>query len=350
MHLEPRTDPEIPTPIDAESIARYMPPAADALGQLGPQQYEYFQGCSELSFNPSASDYSPINAVYLADASLLSYADCATSQGVEREIAPPLRRLFRSAPRVKVFLSSAQCWGLKIPDDTIQCVVAHDDTLGIVAFRGTLPSHMGNWLTDAEFTLADEPGPTPCRVHHGFQTALDCIWQGNSGLSQYLQTECSEHSGVKWWFTGHSLGAAMATLGALRFGRAQGLYTYGSPRVGDHALVEQLATRVRSHFRFVNHHDIVTQVPFFPPYEHAGKTIQLVEHRSSSGLMQLLDHVGLHLDLDAHFESDLRHFFNDLSQLQGSLEEHGLLRACLDHAPIFYSKLLWNALAAAQAT
>jgi predicted lipase len=75
---------------------------------------------------------------------------------------------------------------------------------------------------------------------------------------------------LPWWFTGHSLGAALATLAARRFGRALALYTYGSPKVGDAAFVAQVARSVVTHYRFVNHRDIATRFPHLAPFEHAG--------------------------------------------------------------------------------
>jgi pimeloyl-ACP methyl ester carboxylesterase len=62
------------------------------------------------------------------------------------------------------------------------------------------------------------------------------------------------------YVTGHSLGAAMATIAASRIqDRVTALITFGSPRVGDTAFVKSL---VVDHYRVQNNCDDVTKVPF----------------------------------------------------------------------------------------
>ena len=118
-----------------------------------------------------------------------------------------------------------------------------------LAFRGTQPDSLSDLLADADFRLEDWPGGG--RVHRGFQAALHSLreqidrWLGDVGERTLV-------------VTGHSLGAAMATLMAA--GRpAAILISFGSPRVGDQAFVDSLAGRdVR---RFVDTADLVARVP-----------------------------------------------------------------------------------------
>ena len=73
------------------------------------------------------------------------------------------------------------------------------------------------------------------------------------------------------WFTGHSLGGALATLAAdrcirqgamLGLGDLGGVYTFGSPLVGNRHFADGFNSRVRGRsFRFVNDQDGVTKVP-----------------------------------------------------------------------------------------
>lgn len=79
---------------------------------------------------------------------------------------------------------------------------------------------------------------------------------------------------------GHSLGGAMAILAAARCARLPetanpaGLYTYGSPKVGN----KTYASYVKNFFipgaRWVNNVDIVTKVPLWP-YKHTSHSTYL---------------------------------------------------------------------------
>ncbi len=74
--------------------------------------------------------------------------------------------------------------------------------------------------------------------------------------------------GWRLLITGHSLGAALATLLASQH-QPTALYTFGSPRVGDTRFVETLQS-VDNH-RYVDCCDIVTRVPLpVMGYDHVG--------------------------------------------------------------------------------
>ncbi|KAJ9529583.1 hypothetical protein QJQ45_013902 [Haematococcus lacustris] len=85
-------------------------------------------------------------------------------------------------------------------------------------------------------------------------------------------------AGRRLWVTGHSLGGAMATLTALGLKRqgynVAGLYTFGSPRVGNAGfsrLFRDAGLWTRS-YRFVNEDDAVPQVPLtVMGYAHVGQ-------------------------------------------------------------------------------
>jgi triacylglycerol lipase len=109
------------------------------------------------------------------------------------------------------------------------------------------------------------------RVHSGFQREVDDLWpmlqRAMAGNRQPL------------WFAGHSLGGAMATICARRFwlsktlSHPEGLFTFGSPRVGDRAYV----TYCRMvHYRWVNNNDVVTRVPpTWWGYRHGGREMYI---------------------------------------------------------------------------
>ena len=143
----------------------------------------------------------------------------------------------------------------------------NDDDLVIVC-RGTEPTQFADIAAD----LAAIPVPSSTGVgktHLGFKKSVDNIWHDLEELAQdYGKTRTI-------WCTGHSLGAAMATIVAYRLQRAdnlpnpQALFTYGSPRVGNKAYIKGIEATGVLHFRFVNNADIVARVPLWP-FRHFG--------------------------------------------------------------------------------
>jgi triacylglycerol lipase len=130
----------------------------------------------------------------------------------------------------------------------------------IVAFRGT--SSWKDAHTDLDLT------PTPWRgvhVHSGFLKSLT----GLSGtvLSDEINKHAKFPSDPEVVFTGHSLGAALAILGAYmchttRIFPVHSVHTFGCPRIGleDFQIDYDMHLRARTH-RYVNNNDIVTRVP-----------------------------------------------------------------------------------------
>ena len=77
------------------------------------------------------------------------------------------------------------------------------------------------------------------------------------------------------WFTGHSLGGALAMLAGARMYleeprlAADGVYTYGQPRTCDGKLAKAYNKGYRDRmYRFVNNNDVVPQLPPEPYYTH----------------------------------------------------------------------------------
>jgi hypothetical protein len=129
----------------------------------------------------------------------------------------------------------------------------HDDpdpskTLAVVAFRGTDASDPTDLGDDAKFFQTK--WPQGGLVHRGFAEALGQILPS--------LTEALAQVSGRILFTGHSLGAALATLLA-SIRRPDFLYTFGSPRVGDSEFVSTL--NGLGNRRFVNCSDIVTRIP-----------------------------------------------------------------------------------------
>ncbi len=107
------------------------------------------------------------------------------------------------------------------------------------------------------------------QVHRGFRNYTDYLWNN-------VKDHVLDNENKTLWLTGHSLGAAIATLMARRFAldnllpKPEALFTYGSPRVGDRTYINQFNDKIKHH-RWVNDGDIVTKVPFSPWYYHCGE-------------------------------------------------------------------------------
>lgn len=205
---------------------------------------------ADFSFDSKQTGYSGNNALSSALASQLAYADAATID------------------------STCKGWGLSrsifFESDIAHGFAAGNADMVLVAFRGTDPSQLRDWMTDLE---AEPVGFLSGKVHLGFLRAVRTIWDQMNDAIASLQTNAQS-----LWFTGHSLGAAQATLAVarLRLEAARpvnGLYTFGSPRIGDTALMQAYDQNFMAQtFRFVNDCDVVTRVPGRVPfgYRHGG--------------------------------------------------------------------------------
>jgi hypothetical protein len=129
-----------------------------------------------------------------------------------------------------------------------ECFVARDvdARLTVVAFRGT--AGLRDVVTDL---MAWRTGWAPGgKVHAGFALALRRIWPT-------LVRSLGDRDG-RLLYTGHSLGAALATLAATLV-PPDALYTFGSPRVGD-AAFGALLRRIQC-VRMTGCADLVSRVP-----------------------------------------------------------------------------------------
>ncbi|MFF1689240.1 MULTISPECIES: Mbeg1-like protein [unclassified Streptomyces] len=185
---------------------------------------------------------------------------------------------YKSEPVIE---ETAQQWGFDrvrhhhtrftppFPLQDTQAFTMAGDHMIVIAFRGTEPAQIRDWLSDA--TTPPWPGPAKTGyVHYGFGEALQSVYPA----VQDTLAECRTN-GQSVWLTGHSLGGALAMLAGARLHledpklTADGIYTYGQPRTCDRLLAaacnKGLAERIH---RFVNNNDIVPQLPPEPAYTH----------------------------------------------------------------------------------
>lgn len=128
----------------------------------------------------------------------------------------------------------------------------------IIAFRGTISTT--NWIADAIASQTRFPYlQQECYTHRGFTDIY------TSARSQIISRLALMPSNKTLYVTGHSLGAALATLCAMdvavNSSFAPLLFTFGSPRVGDPAFAQAFTQYVPYSYRYANLFDIVTYAP-----------------------------------------------------------------------------------------
>ncbi|HXJ90742.1 MAG TPA: lipase family protein [Candidatus Binatia bacterium] len=198
--------------------------------------------------------------------------------------------------------------------------LAIDDTakLAVLSFRGTDADDPTDLIDDIKTSL--QPWTGIGKVHSGFAGALTQIWdQVQKGLSTVAE--------ARLLFTGHSLGAAMATVAA-SLQLPSSLYTFGSPRVGNSEFVAALQRRQLDNHRYVDCCDVVTRVPpeGLLEYTHVGRPFYIDLARA----VQERDPADEYMkeDRDA---AEVR-YIEDYAWRIGNVA----LRPLADHAPINY--------------
>ena len=256
------------TPKKPPTISQDLPP-------LNPGDYDYFSPFAERPpFVPRPlTVVNWPNAWWLAEFSLLAYC---TEANVRLGMAQSGFRL-----RPKFFI-----------DKDAQVLVAESDDAIVVAFRGTEAPNFTrtglfgffqtvvdsgqDWLINAKAKLVPlvVDGVSRGKVHSGFLSAFNSIKVDLRAAIAELQSAKPRPV----WYTGHSLGGALATLAAAQAGDATGLYTFGCPRVGDDQFVAVFSTLSQS-ARVCLSGDPVPEVPLETalfPYAHVGTSVSPV--------------------------------------------------------------------------
>jgi triacylglycerol lipase len=153
--------------------------------------------------------------------------------------------------------------------DGAQAYIFGNDDDAVVACRGTEPHDWNDVRADLDLgTMVSEAAG---RVHRGFKREVDDLWPR---LEQALTTNRRT-----LWFTGHSLGGAMAAICAGRcklshiHSTPRALYTFGSPRIGNRRYVNYVQIEA---YRWVNNNDIIPRLPpAWLGYRHKGQEIYL---------------------------------------------------------------------------
>jgi pimeloyl-ACP methyl ester carboxylesterase len=193
-----------------------------------------------LDFGASADGYSTRDATWMSEMSALAYWDADL-------IGEQLRRW-----------GYARIAEIKDPASDTSGFLAVKDQVLVLSFRGT--SGFKNFLTDGNIRRVRADWAAG-GVHNGFKTALDAVWPQ---IRSKLGPPEAQRKDI--WLTGHSLGAALAQLAALRLTksgyRVHRVYTFGTPRIGDKEFVADYDRQLGAQsFPHVNAQDVVTRVP-----------------------------------------------------------------------------------------
>jgi triacylglycerol lipase len=231
-------------------------------------------------FDSKASGYSTRNALGLAKAARLAYQMPDAIAKAVKDWGDFTNFHFFSARETQAYL-------------------AGNDELVVLAFRGTQSDHLRDWMTDAKILLTSGCGG---KVHRGFFEAVNWVWP-----ELLLQLPKFRQNNQRLLVTGHSLGAALATLTTAKLREVNqpvdGLYTFGSPRVGDKKFADHFdAAYSTKTFRFVNNNDVVTRiVPRAMAYSHVSRC--------------------LYFDAKRKLQDDILFWEKFLENVQGSMDD-----------------------------
>ncbi|KAA6409823.1 MAG: hypothetical protein FRX48_06435 [Lasallia pustulata] len=133
----------------------------------------------------------------------------------------------------------------------------------VLAFRGSRSKK--NWFADLDITRRSTDLCHGCRVHEGFWKSWT---EAAPVVIPKIQEAVVKYPDYGVVVTGHSLGAAVATLAAAGIRKLDRhladkteLYTFGSPRVGDETTAEFLTRQSNKSYRVTAVNDFIPRLP-----------------------------------------------------------------------------------------
>ncbi len=302
---------KLPKKIDSDDL---IPPNMD---------YPYFERVRHTGFLYEEDEFSLENACFLSESALLAYCH-------------------PSFVKYAFYYAGLYDYRPFIGKKIARCFTAGCGDYLVVSFRGTemkgLRSVPG-FIADLKIAMKKEKSGG--LVHSGFREVLDEIWEGEDMLYRYLSDGKNKNPHLRIFFTGHSLGGALALIAASRFPDADCVYTYGCPRAGNRVFADSIKSRV---YRIVNNNDIVTTVP--------SKKILFAktgEEYTHKGMLKFIDEKGKLKDKILNkFAADNgikeKEIFLTLG-VEELLIYLGKTRRMdfFDHSPFYYAAKLWNA-------
>ncbi len=270
--------------------------------ETGPLSNERFPVHPDLperlvSHDPSRDGLAdPTVAHALAVISAYAYAEVVALGGIPDTLARMVSRLGLPGSRVLMVAERIDAAFVVSSGFLVQ---SSDGRAVILAYRGTEPFNVASWMTDADLNNAPVTvtvGGEGFPVHPGFyrnvrsirSPLIEGLDRARRGLSIIDGTPVGNPM-VALHLTGHSLGAAMATLQAVllqndpSYARLaaclRSVYGFGQPMVGGRALADAVsaAGQAARYQRFVYRRDVV---PALPPiglgdYAHFGSQYEV---------------------------------------------------------------------------
>lgn len=172
----------------------------------------------------------------------------------------------------ELFVAKLEGGGFKLiesfhaPETDTQAFLAESsEGYAVLAFRGTEVARRQDMLIDAQATRVSV---LEGRIHSGFRNAYDSV-------AKKIEKSVLKLKDIPLYVTGHSLGAALATVATQRLEHnlkiremIAACYTFGSPRVGDNHYDIEFKSPI---YRVVNTTDVVTVIPLLAMgYIHIG--------------------------------------------------------------------------------
>ena len=189
-----------------------------------------------------------------------------------------------------------------------QGYVTHDNERMIIAFSGT--ESWTDIIVNLKIALSPLLNLTGVKVHSGFYKAYQSI---HLAMYEDMHKRFDSTPSIRQiYFTGHSLGGAVACVAALKcmaFIMPQwagncAVYTFGCPRIGNGAFSSLFNSIITTAHRVVLADDPVTRLPgsWISNYSHVGRTIHIDNEGNELGIISGLRSAlrGSIIDIDDH--------------------------------------------------
>ena len=213
---------------------------------------DFFHAADLHPFATDALTFNRANAWWLSELSRLIYVKGDNELDCKRQT--DIRNGFLKKIGLK------ELWfynGEHVQCAIIRTMPCRGETFSVLVFRGT-QGKISNWAFNLATALS--PWPSGGNVHRGFKLLLMEAWKA---IEQQLQ-----NLPAPVYYTGHSLGGALAVLAA-SLKKPAAVYTFGSPRMGDSEFVNSISNV--NIYRVVNPRDIVACVPPIRGIIHVGE-------------------------------------------------------------------------------